>query len=203
MAAPTTLVLLPTIDERPNLETLIPAVLALFGRSAWWIPEWLDRVLPHFDVEGEGLSQELALADWPVREGGETPIAIAFDGLRISGVVGAEEPVDTRVDAGGALVVRGGSPAWRSAVLLGLGGRLPIEAERVKRKRMEERAGGMIVLKDSFYDMNTWDPDGRPESTRREWRRNIHKVLDEMLAEAMDSAGAILRAEGLLLSEAA
>ncbi|MEL7937661.1 MULTISPECIES: hypothetical protein [Pseudomonas] len=78
-----------------------------------------------------------------------------------------------------------------------------IEAERVKRKRLEERAGGMIVLKDSFYDMNTWDPDGRPESTRREWRRNIHKVLDEMLAEAMDSAGEILRAEGLLLSEAA
>ncbi len=45
--------------------TLVPAVLALLGDKAWWMPRWLDRVLPSFDVEGEGLSKELALADWP------------------------------------------------------------------------------------------------------------------------------------------
>ncbi len=38
--------------------TLVPAVLALFGRSAWWIPKWLDRVLPTIDVEGEGFETE-------------------------------------------------------------------------------------------------------------------------------------------------
>jgi RND superfamily putative drug exporter len=32
--------------------TLVPAVLALLGRSAWWLPRWLDRVLPDLDVEG-------------------------------------------------------------------------------------------------------------------------------------------------------
>ncbi|TDL45269.1 MMPL family transporter [Microbacterium oleivorans] len=31
---------------------LIPALLALLGRHAWWLPKWLDRVLPHVDVEG-------------------------------------------------------------------------------------------------------------------------------------------------------
>ncbi|MFJ2904293.1 MMPL family transporter [Streptomyces sp. NPDC087212] len=35
--------------------TIVPAVLALLGKSAWWLPTWLDRVLPNVDVEGEGL----------------------------------------------------------------------------------------------------------------------------------------------------
>ncbi|MFD6169594.1 MMPL family transporter [Streptomyces coeruleorubidus] len=34
---------------------IIPAVLALLGRKAWWLPKWLDRALPNVDVEGEGL----------------------------------------------------------------------------------------------------------------------------------------------------
>jgi RND superfamily putative drug exporter len=35
--------------------TLVPAVLALLGRSAWWLPRWLDRLLPDLDVEGARL----------------------------------------------------------------------------------------------------------------------------------------------------
>jgi RND superfamily putative drug exporter len=34
---------------------LVPAVLALLGRKAWWLPKWLGRILPNVDVEGEGL----------------------------------------------------------------------------------------------------------------------------------------------------
>ncbi|GAB3795462.1 hypothetical protein GCM10028798_04230 [Humibacter antri] len=45
--------------------TLIPAVLMLFGRHAWWMPRSLERVLPHFDAEGEGIARELELAHWP------------------------------------------------------------------------------------------------------------------------------------------
>ena len=33
--------------------TLAPAVLMLFGRAAWWLPRWLDRLLPHISIEGE------------------------------------------------------------------------------------------------------------------------------------------------------
>ncbi|BAU83877.1 membrane protein ydfJ [Streptomyces laurentii] len=34
---------------------IVPAVLALLGHAAWWLPKWLGRVLPNVDVEGEGL----------------------------------------------------------------------------------------------------------------------------------------------------
>ena len=36
---------------------LIPAVMHLLGRSAWWLPRWLDRVLPDVDVEGARLER--------------------------------------------------------------------------------------------------------------------------------------------------
>ncbi|WP_067471736.1 MMPL family transporter [Actinomadura hibisca] len=39
--------------------TLVPAVMALAGRAAWWLPRWLSRVLPNVDVEGEKLRQVL------------------------------------------------------------------------------------------------------------------------------------------------
>ncbi|MEV6163134.1 MMPL family transporter [Streptomyces sp. NPDC052052] len=38
---------------------IVPAVLALLGKRAWWLPRWLDRVLPNVDVEGEGLRKQL------------------------------------------------------------------------------------------------------------------------------------------------
>ncbi|WP_262700566.1 MULTISPECIES: MMPL family transporter [Streptomyces] len=38
---------------------IVPAVLALLGKAAWWLPRWLDRALPNVDVEGEGLRKQL------------------------------------------------------------------------------------------------------------------------------------------------
>jgi RND superfamily putative drug exporter len=37
---------------------LMPAIMHLLGRSAWWIPKWLDRILPNLDVEGAQLERE-------------------------------------------------------------------------------------------------------------------------------------------------
>lgn len=34
---------------------IVPAALALFGEAAWWIPQWLDRILPNIDAEGQAL----------------------------------------------------------------------------------------------------------------------------------------------------
>ena len=31
---------------------LVPATMSLLGDLNWWLPRWLDRVLPHVDVEG-------------------------------------------------------------------------------------------------------------------------------------------------------
>jgi RND superfamily putative drug exporter len=36
---------------------LMPALMHLLGRSAWWIPRWLDRILPNVDVEGAALER--------------------------------------------------------------------------------------------------------------------------------------------------
>lgn len=36
---------------------LVPAVLALVGKAAWWLPKWLDRLLPNLDIEGERLAK--------------------------------------------------------------------------------------------------------------------------------------------------
>jgi len=36
---------------------LMPAVLTVLGKSAWWIPKWLDRILPDVDVEGAQLER--------------------------------------------------------------------------------------------------------------------------------------------------
>ncbi|GAA0601933.1 MMPL family transporter [Streptomyces crystallinus] len=41
---------------------IVPAVLALLGSKAWWLPRWLDKVLPNVDVEGEGLKAHAAKA---------------------------------------------------------------------------------------------------------------------------------------------
>ncbi|MEN8655757.1 MMPL family transporter [Streptomyces sp. 21So2-11] len=38
---------------------IVPAVLALLGKAAWWLPRWLDKALPNVDVEGEQLRKEL------------------------------------------------------------------------------------------------------------------------------------------------
>ncbi|WP_375389572.1 MMPL family transporter [uncultured Amnibacterium sp.] len=108
--------------------TLVPAVLALLGRNAWWLPKWLDRLLPDLDVEGEAIRHELNLAGWPAQD-----MAIAARGLRLDGV---HEPVfsgvDVQVPWGGAFVVESSDPARATALLLTLAGRIKPDAGDLK-----------------------------------------------------------------------
>jgi RND superfamily putative drug exporter len=30
----------------------VPALMSILGRTNWWLPGWLDRIIPKFDVEG-------------------------------------------------------------------------------------------------------------------------------------------------------
>jgi RND superfamily putative drug exporter len=32
---------------------LVPAIMHVLGDRNWWLPEWLNRHLPHLDIEGE------------------------------------------------------------------------------------------------------------------------------------------------------
>jgi RND superfamily putative drug exporter len=40
--------------------TLVPAVMALLGRRAWWMPRRLGRLVPDLDIEGEKLAKGLS-----------------------------------------------------------------------------------------------------------------------------------------------
>lgn len=91
------------------------------------------------------------------------------------------------------------APEWRREAVV----KAALAAGQAKAKRDESRSADMIVLKDSFYDMNTWDNDGTPESTRRRWRQDIGKAADVLVDEALAHAADILEAEGLLIEQAA
>ncbi|MBO2925988.1 hypothetical protein [Metapseudomonas otitidis] len=66
-----------------------------------------------------------------------------------------------------------------------------------------KRSTDVIVLPARFYDMTAWDNEGTPERTRRRWRANIAKDLEQMVDQALALAEEILQAEGVLLDEAA
>ncbi|MCM3610423.1 MMPL family transporter [Planococcus sp. MERTA32b] len=37
----------------------VPAVMSMFGDKIWYLPKWLDKILPDLDIEGEKLLQKL------------------------------------------------------------------------------------------------------------------------------------------------
>lgn len=103
--------------------TFVPAALALLGDRAWWLPGWLDRLLPTFDVEGETLTRELELANWP----GDDSVVYA-EALEVEGVTGA---LSLRVMPGNVLGLVGPLGA-RSGAALALAGRLEATGGRAR-----------------------------------------------------------------------
>ena len=106
-----------------------PAVLKLFGRSAWSLPRWLEW-LPHVDVEGEGLQRRVKLESWPSRGSTE---AVSASALTLSGPDGLiYNDVTIGLPAGDRLLVHGPSSAGKSALLLAIAGRMPFDAGRLR-----------------------------------------------------------------------
>lgn len=38
---------------------IVPAVMIIMGNSAWYLPKWLDKILPNLDIEGEAFMKEV------------------------------------------------------------------------------------------------------------------------------------------------
>lgn len=111
--------------------TFVPAVLQLLGDKAWYMPKWLDRVLPHFDVEGEGVQHELELANWPA----EKNVVVAAEGLSLKNAEGTRsyfKNLSFTVPNGTTLFVTGSDKIATSALLLTLSGRLDPDAGKLK-----------------------------------------------------------------------
>lgn len=85
-------------------------------------------------------------------------------------------------------------PKWRQEAAA----KAAVHACLSEQRKALSRAAGVIALPDSFYDMNSWDTDGTPDSTRRRWRADITTKLDEMVSEALDAAQELLQMEGVL-----
>lgn len=108
--------------------TLVPAVMTLLGDKAWWMPRWLDRILPVVDVEGESIGHELALANWP-----EDGSVIAARGLRVDGPHGALfQDIEMLVPEGGVLIVHSREHQRATGLLLAIAGRLAPSAGDLK-----------------------------------------------------------------------
>ena len=51
--------------------TMVPALLSVLGRSAWWLPNWLGRIVPTVDIEGTSLGAAEAEAGQGGSGGGD------------------------------------------------------------------------------------------------------------------------------------
>ena len=103
--------------------TLVPAVLALLGERAWWLPRRLDAALPQLDVEGAGLEHHLEHEAWTEEHG---PAAVRTERLTLldgDGPVFAD--VDLTVRPGTLVALGTDDRVARRALLAALSGRLP------------------------------------------------------------------------------
>lgn len=121
--------------------TLVPAVLALLGDRAWQMPRWLARVLPSFDVEGEGLAREIAHAEWPA----DMPQArIGSDRLTLRGRSTNLKTPALRLAASEALILNPRDPvSFPLAQALSGRGRVIAGTLKVDGLLLPERAGSL------------------------------------------------------------
>ncbi|MEM9655909.1 MAG: MMPL family transporter [Actinomycetota bacterium] len=51
---------------------MVPASMVLLRKAAWWLPGWLDRTIPHVDIEGTQLPER----GQPVDEADRVPVGV-------------------------------------------------------------------------------------------------------------------------------
>jgi RND superfamily putative drug exporter len=79
---------------------LVPAVMVLAARGTWWLPGWLDRLLPHLRVEGDPVALDAVAAGAPARHhrdltllaGGATALVGVLLGVLTAWVLGSRLP---------------------------------------------------------------------------------------------------------------
>ncbi|MEE2814790.1 MAG: MMPL family transporter, partial [Actinomycetota bacterium] len=98
--------------------TLIPALMALLGARAWWLPRWLVRALPDADIEGEAVRRMLDQRTW--READRETRGRGIHAHEAT--FGDSAPLTVDLPESGVLVVHGPEAA---AVCAGLSGRIP------------------------------------------------------------------------------
>ncbi len=121
--------------------TLVPAVLALLGAKAWWMPKRLDKALPHIDVEGSALVRHVEQVAWEETNGA---VAIRAEAAAIATDDGPV-PVDLSVARQTTVSYDHPDPAVRAALVWTLGGwRKPVGGHlAVLGRVLPEEAGAV------------------------------------------------------------
>lgn len=137
--------------------SLVPAIMEMLGDKAWWLPKWLDRILPRLDVEGEGLAHEVALRDWPEPD---SQYRVYGRGIAVSSGRRGFSHVDISLLPGQILVASGQA---RKALLLALSGRVSLTAGEMKIGDMvlPEHAG-RIRRRVPYFDLDKNGPGKIP-----------------------------------------
>lgn len=106
--------------------TLVPAILVMLGRWAWWLPGWLERRLPVVDVEGAALHRKVDFQRWETHHGDTALLA------RELVVLPGAEPVQLSLAPGSVVQLGVVDPDERRALGLALTGRgKPVSGELV------------------------------------------------------------------------
>ncbi|HEY2237356.1 MAG TPA: MMPL family transporter [Streptosporangiaceae bacterium] len=83
---------------------LVPSVMALLGEHAWWMPRWLEPIVPHLQLEGS--TEPLASAE-PVGSAEAEPVVV--EEVAVEEV--AAPPAQAASEANGAAVPNGAAEA--------------------------------------------------------------------------------------------
>lgn len=189
--------------------TLGPALMALMGKAAWWMPRWLGRLLPNMDIEGEHLRAHLDGEEWASkqhRDGVTTDQLIVGVGTGPSQGEGHDAsspaPISVSVPRGGVLLVSG-APAYRRLFAATIAGRLamvsgqaqvaghPLDSEReqvARRVAMITVSGADRAVSDPTIGellterLSLTLPWYRAWRSRREavlWLRRVGDILGE------------------------
>jgi RND superfamily putative drug exporter len=108
--------------------TLVPAIMTLLGRAAWWMPKRLQRLLPNMDIEGEHLRRHREDMVWALDRHGE---AISIDELSAGSADYSVGPLSLTVPTG-ALLLASGNAIDRRLVAATIAGRLDPLAGRAQ-----------------------------------------------------------------------
>lgn len=117
--------------------TLGPALMAMAKSGAWWLPAWLDRILPNVDIEGESLRHSQEAHWWATAEDCVVSAENAVVEYRDdTGMAYQSHPVSFHVDNSHTALVTGSSRE-RRLLLLALAGRYPLAAGRAQLTGLE------------------------------------------------------------------
>ncbi|MCS5716987.1 MMPL family transporter [Herbiconiux sp. CPCC 205763] len=132
--------------------TLVPAVMTLLGKHAWYLPKWLGRILPNVDVEGESLREHIGEREWARRH----DAAVSAEDLAVEG---SGAPVSFEIPAGSVAVITGETAARRLIAATVAGRIAPDEGHLQVLGHVLPSESGSVAKRVTLVDLESRRPD--------------------------------------------